>query len=329
MYFPQASPAWDLAAKLKGVVRTPYGDLRLFPRHKAEKDKEVTDVAQRLNEQNGLGNPNLTGDPTPTTTPPRDPEQTDASPASKASTEYGTARSQSPAPGPGLRGQEPSAAGTPRTDPKTTVEELLAKMGAGGPTPRAAQPRPPPPPPPPPQAAGRPTPQRAAQQQPPPPPPPPQAAGGPPPPPPPQAAMNKAPPIPAPPMGKAPPPAKYSIPRRRSSSQPRPVPAVVVTPPQPNKQQKGKSTKAPKAATKGAAKGATKTKQSGETDAMRLQMEAYLKRPKGSDESSSSRSSGRTTRGSTKRVHSPGEPSKTKKKDEKPSPASAAATTPK
>ena len=138
--------------------------------------------------------------------------------------------------------------------------------------------------------------------------------------------MNKAPPIPAPPMGKAPPPAKYSIPRRRSSSQPRPVPAVVVTPPQPNKQQKGKSTKAPKAATKGT----TKTKQSGETDgdkAMRLQMEAYLKRPKGSDESSSSRSSGRTTRGSTKRVHSPGEPSKTKKKDEKPSPASAAATT--
>ena len=133
-------------------------------------------------------------------------------------------------------------------------------------------------------------------------------------------------------MGKAPPPAKYSIPRRRSSSQPRPVPAVVVTPPQPNKQQKGKSTKAPKAATKGAAKGATKTKQSGETDAMRLQMEAYLKRPraKGSDtESSSSRSSGRTTRGSTKRVHSPGEPNKTKKKDEKPSPASAAATTPK
>ena len=139
--------------------------------------------------------------------------------------------------------------------------------------------------------------------------------------------MNKAPPIPAPPTGKAPPQAKYSIPRRRSSSQPRPVPAVVVTPPQPNKQQKGKSTKAPKAATKGA----TKTKQSGETDgdkAMRLQMEAYLKRPKGSDtESSSSRSSGRTTRGSTKRVHSPGEPNKTKKKDEKPSPASAAATT--
>ena len=144
--------------------------------------------------------------------------------------------------------------------------------------------------------------------------------------------MNKAPPIPAPPTGKAPPQAKYSIPRRRSSSQPRPVPAVVVTPPQPNKQQRGKSTKAPKAATKGATKGTTKTKQSGETDgdkAMRLQMEAYLKRPKGSDaESSSSRSSGRTTRGSTKRVHSPGEPSKTKKKDEKSSPAPAA-TTPK
>ena len=136
--------------------------------------------------------------------------------------------------------------------------------------------------------------------------------------------MNKAPPIPAPPKGQA----KFSIPRRRSNSQPRPVPAVVVTPPQPNKQQKGKPTKASKAATKGA----TKTKQSGETDgdkAMRLQMEAYLKRPKGSDtESSSSRSSGRTTRGSTKRVHSPGEPSKTKKKDEKPSPAPAA-TTPK
>ena len=145
--------------------------------------------------------------------------------------------------------------------------------------------------------------------------------------------MNKAPPIPAPPAGKAP-PAKYSIPRRRSSSQPRPVPAVVVTPPQPIKQQgkSTKSTKAPKAATKGTTKGTTKTKQSGETDgdkAMRLQMEAYLKRPKGSDtESSSSRSSGRTTRGSTKRVHSPGEPSKTKKKDEKSSPAPAA-TTPK
>ena len=144
MYFPQASPAWDMAAKLRGVVRTPYGDLRLFPRQKdKEKDKEITDVAQRLNEQDGLGNPNPTGDPTPTPEPRGHPEQTDASPASKASTEYGTARSQSPAPapGPGLRGQEPSAAGTPRADPKTTVEELLAKMGAGGPTPRAAQPR--------------------------------------------------------------------------------------------------------------------------------------------------------------------------------------------
>ena len=308
----QASPAWDAAARLRGAVRTPYGDLRLFARKKAEKAADLGGVAgmsEHLNEQGGLGKPNP-----PTNTPE----------SQKTASEYATAKSTQST-SPGSRGYEPSAKGFTQEERRSSATDLLARMDPAGPS-KGQKGAPPPPPPP-----SQPTGQRPGQhfnmgknllddlampgqgkkqkQQPP------------------QAAMNKAPPMPAPPLGEfaphlpAPPLGEFKIPKVRkekSNSLPK---TAGYTPKPPNKQLKGKKDKAK----------AKSTKSDGETygeRALRLQKEAWEKQQKAAaasdTESTSSRSSARTTRStSSKREHSPGGPSMVKKKDDKPSPAAA------
>ena len=307
----QASPEWDAAARLRGAVRTPYGDLRLFARKKAEKGADLGGMAgmsERLNEQGGLGKPHP---------PPPSPQtggSSNSTPESqKTASEYATAKSTQST-SPGSRGYEPNAKGFTQEERRSSSEDLLAKMQRGAP--------PPPPPPPPPQPTGQrqvpgqhftmgknllndlAMPGQGKKKQPPP-----------------QAAMNKAPPMPAPPLGEfaphlpAPPLGEFKIPKKERSNSS--LKTAGYTPKPPNKQPKGKNKAKP-------------TKTNGETygeRALRLQKEAWEKQKKANPsdtESTSSRSSARTTRSATsKREHSPGGPATVKKKDDKPSPAAA------
>ena len=66
MYYFQASPTWHEQAKLRGAIRTPYGDLRLFPRHKNENKTKldgVDGVTEQLNQAGGVGHPHPPAQP--------------------------------------------------------------------------------------------------------------------------------------------------------------------------------------------------------------------------------------------------------------------------
>ena len=292
----QASPAWDAAARLRGAVRTPYGDLRLFARKKGEKGADlggVDGVSEQLNEQGGLGKPNPP--------PPSQPAGGNASAGNFNTPEsqktrasaYETAKSSQTTASPGSRGFEPGARGFTAEERNLSSADLIARMDLarnrqqGAPTP----PQPP--------TTGQQ--QQQQQHQPPRQQPQPQQQ---------QQFNREAPPKPAPSAGRGLP----KIPKVKDQGNKRPGRATF-TPTAANKRKLAKGTKPP-------------TESAGER-AIRLMKEAEKKKlkeakTKASESDAGSTSSARTNRSATsKRDHSPGGAAAVaaKKKDDKTSPA--------
>ena len=138
--FIKASTEWHEQAKLRGSVRTPYGDLRLFPRHKNENKAKLDGVAglsEQLHQVDGVGQP-----------PPLTPSAVNAmevsTPESQktGTTEYETAKSTTSSMSQGMRGHEPGAKRLDKEDLKLTSAEMIAKLNV-----LAMKKGPPPPPP--------------------------------------------------------------------------------------------------------------------------------------------------------------------------------------